>query len=309
MKQPTATRMRWPDAQHWDLATLLLLALTGWALLLQPLQLPWGASRASLQPGTPQRMGLAQYQASIQAQAVVGIDKNLSGLTYSAPTGTLFAVTNSPPAVAEISTKGQLLRLLPLHGIQDTEGIAHIQGDWFAIADERHNRIHWVQIGPHQRDVQAQPQHMLPLDGSAIHNFALEGLGWDTRHQQLLAVQEKWPLRVLAVQTPWANGTPQIPQSAVHEWPFDSPVGMPSTDAASIEADPRTGNMLLLGEESSVLYEYTPGGRLLGLMPLWADMNGLDDYIPQPEGVALDADGSLYIVSEPNLFYRFDKKS
>ena len=67
--------------------------------------------------------------------------------------------------------------------------------------------------------------------------------------------------------------------------------------------------MLLLGEESSVLYEYTPGGRLLGLMPLWADMNGLDDYIPQPEGVALDADGSLYIVSEPNLFYRFDKKS
>ena len=44
------------------------------------------------------------------------------------------------------------------------------------------------------------------------------------------------------------------------------------------------------------------------MMPLWAGLSGLDESIGQPEGVAIDAAGTLYIVAEPNLFYRFDKQ-
>ena len=57
-----------------------------------------------------------------------------------------------------------------------------------------------------------------------------------------------------------------------------------------------------------MLYEYTRAGELLGMMPLWAGLSGLDESIGQPEGVAIDAAGTLYIVAEPNLFYRFDKQ-
>ena len=45
------------------------------------------------------------------------------------------------------------------------------------------------------------------------------------------------------------------------------------------------------------------------MMPLWAGESGLERTIPQPEGVAMDGAGVLYLVSEPNLFYRFEKRS
>ena len=40
-------------------------------------------------------------------------------------------------------------------------------------------------------------------------------------------------------------------------------------------------------------------------MELKAGSAGLDADVAQPEGITVDKDGYLYIVSEPNLFYRF----
>ncbi|MDS4015595.1 MAG: SdiA-regulated domain-containing protein, partial [Candidatus Accumulibacter sp.] len=36
--------------------------------------------------------------------------------------------------------------------------------------------------------------------------------------------------------------------------------------------------------------------------------HGLKADVPQAEGVALDDRGTLYLVSEPNLFYVFSRK-
>jgi uncharacterized protein YjiK len=34
----------------------------------------------------------------------------------------------------------------------------------------------------------------------------------------------------------------------------------------------------------------------------------LKDDIPQPEGISMDSQDNIYLVSEPNLFYKFSKK-
>lgn len=78
-------------------------------------------------------------------------------------------------------------------------------------------------------------------------------------------------------------------------------------DLASVTTHAPTGNLLLLSEESAMVVEYDPRGMPVSLLPLWRGLHGLARKIPQPEGLALAPDGSLFIVSEPNLFYRFEK--
>ncbi len=44
-------------------------------------------------------------------------------------------------------------------------------------------------------------------------------------------------------------------------------------------------------------------------MTLLGGFNGLKNTIPRAEGVTMDENGTLYMVSEPNLFYRFEKQA
>jgi len=44
-------------------------------------------------------------------------------------------------------------------------------------------------------------------------------------------------------------------------------------------------------------------------MTFLSGFNGLKKTIPRAEGVAIDENGTLYMVSEPNLFYRFEKNA
>jgi uncharacterized protein YjiK len=63
-----------------------------------------------------------------------------------------------------------------------------------------------------------------------------------------------------------------------------------------------------LSDESRLLVEYDADRELIGIMPLWRGWHGLDRSIPQAEGGTVDPEGNIYIVSEPNLFYRFRRR-
>lgn len=253
------------------------------------------------------QVNIASYRVSIEALPIHGLDRNTSGLSYNETTNTLFLAINRPPALAEISLYGELLRYIPLPTADDPEGIANIKNNMFIVADESDNRLHVVNIPDGANIAEIVKVLHLSLDFKNFRNFGFEGISWDGANSQLFLVNEKWPRRVIVASQLSLDSeeTQQIPLAK--NWESNDWLGIIGSDLASVEVDSKTGNLLLLSEESASIAEYSREGQLLGVLPLWRGIAGLKHKVRQPEGLTIAPDGSIYLVSEPNLFYRFTK--
>jgi len=78
-------------------------------------------------------------------------------------------------------------------------------------------------------------------------------------------------------------------------------------DLSSLQYDEQTGHLLALSDESRLVIELDGDGQPLSSLSLRAGRHGLEHDVPQAEGIAMGPDGTLYLVSEPNLFYLFRK--
>lgn len=248
-------------------------------------------------------MGLADYRVTLEALPIAGITDNASGLTYSPDSHSLLAIINRPAMLAELTLEGQLLRTLRLPELRDPEDISHIQGPWFAVVDEADNSIHALHLD-------AKGARTYPIRSAsgikAWHNLGLEGVAWDAQQQRLWLAQEKWPKHIW--QLPLTQGTPPqaaAPLHAPHAKGWQSLLG---GDLSAIALHPTGGQVLLLSHESALLTEYNHSGEILSLLPLWRGLSGLRRGIPQAEGMTITPDGVIYVLSEPNLLYRLERR-
>ncbi len=251
-------------------------------------------------------LGFSGYSVGLEARPIAGLEENTSGLTFSAATGTLFTAINRPAELAELSPDGRLLRRIVLANASDIEGITHVEGGRFIVVDEGRNRLSWVTITPGTTSIDLDAAPFLTLDLGAFANMGFEGASWDQRRRELVLVQEMWPVRVLIIGGLDRAVAGEGLAVTLREWQPESWAGHFLTDLSSATVHDPTGNMVLLSDMSSMLAEYGPDGAPLSLMTLWSGWHGLQDGVPQAEGVAIGPDGAVYIVSEPNLFYRFD---
>lgn len=286
----------------WGMGLILVVAL--WASGVVGL----GAHQIAMHgvPAGTASLHLADYRVGLEGLPIPGLDDNTSGLTFSSRTGTLFTAINRPAELAELSPDGRLLRRIPLTGASDVEGITHVEGDRFILVDEGRHRLSWVTITAGTAGIDLATAPFLTLDLGAFKNMGFEGISWDQHRKELVIVQEMWPVRVLVI-----GGLDQAVQGrglgvTVREWQPDSWAGHFVADLSSVTVHDPTGNMVLLSDMSSVLAEYSPDGAPISLMTLWSGWHGLTRSVPQAEGVAIGPDGAVFIVSEPNLFYRFD---
>ncbi|HEY1028855.1 MAG TPA: SdiA-regulated domain-containing protein [Pseudomonas sp.] len=245
---------------------------------------------------------LPGYRAVIQAKVLTGLEKDeTSGLTYNALTGTLFTVTGKNPLLVELSRKGEVLRRIELKGFADPEGVEMMDNGRMAIVDERRRQLTTFILGDDDLELDAANFPGFDLGFADAGNKGFEGLGWDSRSQSLLLGKERGPLGLFSLPFSDEDGGGV---GVLQPLSLDS-LGI--RDISSLSVDERSGHTLVLSDESRLLLELDRAGQPVSFLSLNAGLNGLDSGIEQAEGVAMDEDGNIYIVAEPNLFYVFSK--
>lgn len=294
----------------------LLSAITLWhAYFYGAAALFYGLQQWQAAPATQSSIELSRYRAVVQAKPLSGVEKNLSGLTFDTHTGTLFGIANAPSRIVQLTTEGEVLRVIPVRGGKDTEGITHLGDHNFMVVDEKKNTLWLIEITPQTEEVSLEGASHLVLQLDPLHkNLGIEAMSWSERNQTLWVGQEKWPMHVQELAgEPLAptheSAAEQLVLHPVREWSSFGLGGWLIRDLASMTHMEENDHLLMLSQESGVVVEYTVDGEPLSLLPLWRGRQGLKEAIPQPEGLTVDPQGNLYIVSEPNLFYRFEKLS
>ncbi|MCU1770125.1 SdiA-regulated domain-containing protein [Pseudomonas sp. 13B_3.2_Bac1] len=261
----------------------------------------WLRERFESQAEQKASIWLPDYRAVIDGKLLPGMEKDeASDLSYNPQTKTLFSVMGKNPFLVELTLQGDVLRKMPLVGWINPEGVTVMENGLMAIVDEREHLLTIVKVDANTRELNIADFPKYDLGPSKNQNKAFEAITWDPRNQQLLLGEERPP----ALFT-WKSDGSQILKGDKQKLANDE---LDIRNLSALAIDPRTGHTLVLSADSHLLLELDEKGEQVSFMTLLGGFNGLKNTIPRAEGVTMDDAGTLYMVSEPNLFYRFEKQ-
>ena len=292
------------------LLVVVLLALAVWAQQHRLVQRAWFNSNvwrdAAMQEANS--IWLTDYRVKVEAQPIAGLEADISALTYDPDRRSLFTVTNQNPQLIELSLDGEVLRRIQLTGFGDPEAVEYISPNVFVITDEREHRLFKVQIDDAGTTTQlnAQDAAQLSLGIGLNGNKGFEGLAYDRAGKRLFVAKERDPMRIIEI-TGFAETAGQSGMSVNIADNLERDKGLFVRDLSSLQFDSRTRHLLALSDESRLIIELNAEGKPVSTLSLLAGRHGLQRSVPQAEGVAMDDHGVLYLISEPNLFYVFEK--
>ncbi len=252
---------------------------------------------------------LPEYQVRVDAKPVATVRNNLSGLTFDEKRNHLWAVVNNPEELLALDLNGNFLARYPLKGFKDVEAVTYLGDNLLVVAEERSQSLVILPVpddsGALQRADYASIS--LGLAGGGEDNSGFEGLGYDRKGDRLFVVKEHSPRKLYEIQGIKASLNGQLNLKIIdrESWIEDKEM---ASDLASVHFDERTGHLVLLSEEAKMMLELDSEGELVSFRSLWSGFAGLNKSVPQAEGMTFDDRGDLYLVSEPNLFYAFERK-
>ena len=265
-----------------------------------------------IDPPTPStNLGLDKFNLVEGPKTIAQIPDDLSGLTFNTVTNTIFAVINDPPTLYELSLDGDVIRSIRLQGFNDTEGLVWIRDNVFFVIEERRGRAVKITIESATTTI-SYPLNYIQLPGNWGANNGLEGVSYNPATNELILVKEKSPLAIYALEIPSDLSTPAMVTNpfdiVTNNFGFSDLSGMHHLGGNEVNQDT---HFLILSHESRALVETDMTGKEYSRLNL--DTNGangtLSERIRQAEGVTADNQGNIYIVSEPNTFYKFSNPS
>ncbi|NMY54856.1 SdiA-regulated domain-containing protein [Pseudomonas sp. WS 5051] len=257
-------------------------------------------------PANPDAINLGDYRAVMQGKVIEGLEDDVSALTFDPLRKSLFTVTNKKAELIELSLDGRVLRRIALVGFGDAEAVEFIGENTYVITDERQQRLIKVKVDDNTRVLDARDAEQLTLGINQSGNKGFEGLAYDSVGKRLFVAKERDPMLIYEVR-----GFPQVnPQQPYATHVVSNPrrdARLFVRDLSSLQFDERTGHLLALSDESKLLLELGLDGQPISTLSLKKGKHGLTRSVPQAEGIAMDDEGTIYVVSEPNLFYVFKK--
>jgi VCBS repeat-containing protein len=239
-----------------------------------------------------------------------------SAVTYNWDTNTLFVMGDGGTSIVQVSLTGQIIDTMTLAQgsspqgttFYDTEGLTYIGNGQFVFTEERWRQAveFTYQAGTTLTRADA---HTVDL-GTDIGNVGLEGVTYDPLSGGFIFVKEKDPEGIFQTTIDFTNGTASNGSSTTVESTnlFDaakvgtldlSDVYALSSNATYLGTS-EEGNLLILSQESGKVVEVDRAGNVLSTLDLVAPStsSGIDIAAMTVEGITMDANGNIYLVSE-----------
>lgn len=266
----------------------------------------WAKSNWYEEKWEPRSLWLPEYRVDIDGKAVSGVADNFSGLSYDGDRQQIWAVVNNPEQLLLLDRDGELLGRYPLSGFADVEGVTYLGDGLLLLAEERTQTLVMVAVPDKPGPLFREDYQALTLGIDLGGNQGFEGLGYDRERDRLFVVKEHSPRKLYEIRglkESMTAGRFDLEIIDRQQWVEQMPV----TDLSSVHFDEQTGHLVVLSDESKLLVELDAQGQLVSFRALLGGFAGLQHSVPQGEGVTFDEQGNLYLASEPNLFYRFER--
>ena len=235
---------------------------------------------------------LPDYRVTVQAKPIEGLSADVSALTFDPDRRSLFTVTNKNAEIIELSLDGEIVRRVPLVGFGDPEAIEYISRDLYVITDERQQRLFRVHLDEDTDFVDAADSEQLSLGIGLNGNKGFEGLAYDAASHRLFAAKERDPVSIYEIHGfPHTNPDKPFAVHVVDDPERDARLFV--RDLSSLDYDAHTGHLLALSDESHLVIEINSDGRPISTLSLIGGQSGLNESVPQAEGVATDDQSRL----------------
>jgi uncharacterized protein YjiK len=249
--------------------------------------------------------------------------QEVSAVTYDWDTDTLFVVGDGGTSVVQVDKTGKLIDSMTLvagsspQGTEffDPEGLAYIGNGKFVMTEERDRQIVQFNYAPGTTLTRTTPGTSTVKLGTTIGNIGLEGITYDPSTNGYVIVKEATPEGIFQTTIDFtaktaSNGSPTTENSVNL---FD-PNKLSLADLADVYAlsnvTALTGkadasHLLVLSQESGKILNVDRSGNVfssLAISALPRDTSNPLDTLTVPnqshEGVTVDKNGILYVVSE-----------